>query len=197
MSRAGAPRAAACLPSAPATLCRVDRSLRLGRVLALVGGLALVAAFFMPWFSSQGLLLSGQFLHTFLASASPTDLRRFLPTSSPSEVQALRLLVDLFPACGAVIAVAALIGGLALATRTLADVVLAVASAVPLVAWAIGITRLPPGANFEIGLWLILAGAVAALLGVTLDRLAPAPRKIAVDFAESPVDSEAHRSTSL
>ena len=32
---------------------------------------AMVAAFFMPWFASQGLLLSGQFLHTFLSSASP------------------------------------------------------------------------------------------------------------------------------
>ena len=42
----------------------------------LIGALGLVSAFFMPWFSSQGLLLSGQFLHTFLAGASAADLRR-------------------------------------------------------------------------------------------------------------------------
>ena len=66
----------------------------------------------MPSFSSQGLLLSGQFLHTFLTGASAADLRRFLPSSSPAEVQLLPLLVDLFPACGAVAAVAALVGGL-------------------------------------------------------------------------------------
>ncbi|HEX9438576.1 MAG TPA: hypothetical protein VF909_02795, partial [Roseiflexaceae bacterium] len=73
-------------------------SLSLVRVLALVGGLSIVASFFMPWFGSQGLLLSGQFLHSFLGSASANDLRRFLPSSSPTEVQMLRLLVDLFPA---------------------------------------------------------------------------------------------------
>jgi len=38
------------------------------------GGVLLVTAFFMPWFSSQGLLLSGQFLHQFLSN--PGDLRR-------------------------------------------------------------------------------------------------------------------------
>jgi hypothetical protein len=90
----------------------VGGSLSLLRVLSLIGGLALVAAFFMPWFGNQGLLLSGQFLHNFLNNASPSDLRRFLPTSSPSEVQLLRVLVDLFPLCGAIAAVTALIGGL-------------------------------------------------------------------------------------
>ena len=68
--------------------------------------------FYMPSFSSQSLLLSGQFLHTFLTGASAADLRRFLPSSSPAEVQLLPLLVDLFLACGAVAAVAALVGGL-------------------------------------------------------------------------------------
>src|SRR5215468_8014930 len=85
--------------------------LRLSRVIALVGGTLLVAAFFMPWFASQGLLLSGQFLHNFLSNANQTDLRRFLPNSSPGEVQALKLLVDMFPACGAAATVAALVGG--------------------------------------------------------------------------------------
>src|SRR5579864_8309119 len=90
----------------------VGPCLRLTRVVALTGALGLIGAFFMPWFSSQGLLLSGQFLHTFLSSASPADLRRFLPASSPNEVQSLRLLVDLFPACGVVGATATLTGGL-------------------------------------------------------------------------------------
>ena len=121
----------------------VDRSLSLPRVLSLVGGLTLVAAFFMPWFGSQGLLLSGQFLHSFLAGANPTDLRRFLPTSSPTEVQLLRLLVDLFPTCGAFAAVAAVIAGLVHTARPLSNVVLALSGLTALLAWAIGLTRLP------------------------------------------------------
>src|ERR1043165_3648276 len=87
--------------------------LPLTRVLALVGGLALVVALFMPWFAAQGLLLSGQFLHTFLATATPADLQRFLPGTSPTEVQLLRLLVDLFPVCGAFAAAVSLIGSIA------------------------------------------------------------------------------------
>src|SRR6185437_8494538 len=110
----------------------VGPCLRLSRVLALVGGLGLVAAFFMPWFGSQGLLLSGQFLHTFLSSATPAQLRQFLPSSSPSEVQVLRLLVDLFPVCGAVAAVLALVARGALVWTAL----LGVSGLVPLLAWA-------------------------------------------------------------
>lgn len=143
----------------------MGRCLTLSRVLALIGGLALIAAFFMPWFSSQGLLLSGQFLHTFLSSAAPADLRRFLPNSSPSEVQLLRLLVDLFPVCGTVAAAAALVGGLAKTGVRVANGVLAVSGVVPLAAWAIGVTRLPPGANPEIGLTLIAVGSIAVLVG--------------------------------
>src|SRR5260370_41775873 len=76
--------------------------LSLARVLALVGGVLLTTAFFMPWFSSQGLLLSGQFLHLFLSS--PGDLRRLLPgrSGSPAEAQLLRAPGVLFPARGAV-----------------------------------------------------------------------------------------------
>jgi hypothetical protein len=146
----------------------VDRSLSLPRILSLVGGLTLVAAFFMPWFGSQGLLLSGQFLHSFLAGANPTDLRRFLPTSSPTEVQLLRLLVDVFPVCGAFAAVAAMIGGLVRAARPLSNVVLALSGLIVLIAWAVGLTRLPPGASFEVGLWLIGVGSLAVLLGLGL-----------------------------
>ena len=143
-------------------------SLSLPRVLALVGGLGLIAAFFMPWFSAQNLLLSGQFLHQFLAN--PGDLRRFLPGSSgtPAEAQLLRALVDLFPVCGGLAAVATLVGGLT-PLRLPANVVLGLAGVVPLVGWAGGITRLPPGANAEVGLWLIAIGSVAVLAGLGLD----------------------------
>jgi hypothetical protein len=143
-------------------------SLSLPRVLALVGGLGLIAAFFMPWFSAQNLLLSGQFLHQFLCN--PGDLRRFLPGSSgsPAEAQMLRALVDLFPVCGAVATLATLIGGLT-PWRRAANLVLGLAGVIPLVGWAGGITRLPPGANAEVGLWLIAASSVAVLAGLSLD----------------------------
>jgi hypothetical protein len=147
----------------------VARSLSLARVLALVGGLGLVAAFYMPWFSSQGLLLSGQFLHTFLSTASPADLGRFLPSSSPTEVQLLRTLVDVFPVCGALAAVAVLAGGLVRRARPVANSIQALAGVIPLLGWAGGVTRLPPGANPEVGLALIAAGALAILLGLVLD----------------------------
>jgi hypothetical protein len=145
--------------------------LALARVLALVGGLALVGAFFMPWFSTQGLLLSGQFLHLFLSN--PTDLRRFLPGASGStaEAQLLRTLVDLFPACGLVAALSALLGGLSQTLWRAANVVLALSGVVPFVGWAVGVTRLPAGATPEIGLWLIPAGSVAVLVGLILDVL--------------------------
>jgi hypothetical protein len=147
----------------------VGPSLRLSRVVALTSGLALVAAFFMPWFSSQGLLLSGQFLHSFLTSASQADLRRFLPGSSPTEVQLLRVLVDLFPVCGFAAALFALLGGLYLPIRVASNAVTGIAGLLPLVAWLIGIGRLPAGAAPEIGLWLIAAGSVGVLLGLTFE----------------------------
>jgi hypothetical protein len=141
--------------------------LSLPRVLALLGGALLVTAFFMPWFSSQGLLLSGQFLHLFLSN--PGDLRRYLPGSSgsPGEAQLLRLLVDLFPACGAVAFLAALVGGFG--WRLAMNIILGLAGAIPLIGWAVGITRLPPGANPEIGLWVIAGSSLAVLVGLALD----------------------------
>ena len=143
--------------------------LSLPRVMALVGGVLLTTAFFMPWFSSQGLLLSGQFLHQFLSN--PGDLRRFLPGSSgsASEAQLLRALVDLFPACGAIAFLAALTGGLWRRWRLATNIVLALAGAIPLAGWAIGITRLPPGASPEIGLWLIACASLGTLVGLALD----------------------------
>jgi hypothetical protein len=144
-------------------------SLSLPRVLALVGGLALVAAFWMPWFGSQGLLLSGQFLNRFLATASQADLQRFIPNSSPTEVQLLRGLVVLFPFCGVVAAVAALVGGLIARGAGALNVVLGLAGLVPLVAWAVGVGRLPAGSSPDIGLTVIAAGSAAVLAGLVLE----------------------------
>jgi hypothetical protein len=136
-------------------------------VVALVGGLALLAAFFMPWFAAQGLLLSGQFLNDFLASASASDLQRFMPGTSPAEARMLRGLVDLFPACGA----AAVILTLLLSYTKQATirlpllVLLLLCGLVPLAAWLAGISRLPAGATFEVGLWLIACAGAAILIG--------------------------------
>lgn len=143
--------------------------LTLPRVLSLVAGLALVAAFPMPWFSTQGLLLSGQFLDSFLAR--PSDLGRFLPGVSTTEAQALRVLVDAFPACGLVVALASLVGGLVRRTALVADVVTAIAALVPLIGWTVGVGRLPAGSALEIGLQLMPVAAVAAPVGIALDRL--------------------------
>jgi hypothetical protein len=62
---------------------------RLTCVLALVGGLGLVAAYWMPWFGTQGLLLSGAFLNQFLSTTPAPDLRRVMPGASggPQEAQ--------------------------------------------------------------------------------------------------------------
>src|SRR5688572_6005392 len=86
-----------------------------GTVLALVGGLALVAAFWMPWMGiqvgAQGALLSGNVLGRLLSGT--TDLRQFIPGSSgnPLEAQALRALIYLFPVCGALAVALALLEG--------------------------------------------------------------------------------------
>ena len=45
-------------------------SMPIARVVALIGGLALVAAFFMPWFGSQGIILTGAFLDQLLGSTT-------------------------------------------------------------------------------------------------------------------------------
>src|SRR6059058_4150573 len=121
----------------------MNASLPLTCVLALVGGLALIAAYYMPWFGTQGLLLSGQFLNTFLSGT--TDLRRVMPGASgtPEEVFQLRLLVNLFPAAGALGAVLALLAGLR--RRRSWGILLVLVGAVPLLALLIGVGRLPPG----------------------------------------------------
>jgi hypothetical protein len=148
-------------------------SLPLSRVLALVGGLALLAAFFMPWFASGGLLLSGQFLHTFLATASAADIQRFVPGTTPTEQLLLGFLVELFPACGT-IATALCLAGLANLgrARPVVDAFLALTGLIALVAWAGGVTRLPPDARWEIGLWLMVVAALAIVAGAALELAA-------------------------
>jgi hypothetical protein len=49
------------------------------------------------------------------------------------------------------------------------NILLGLAGVIPLAGWAIGITRLPPGANPEIGLWVIACASVAVLVGLALD----------------------------
>jgi hypothetical protein len=144
----------------------------IARVLALLGGLALVAAYAMPWFGvsmgGQGVVLSGQFLGRFLSSA--TDLRQFMPGAAggPSEVRMLLGLVYLFPAVGALAAVLAL-----LPWRRPVDAGLLLVGVVPLVALAIGLGRLPPGARPETGLWVIGIGGIAVVVGALLDLVLP------------------------
>jgi hypothetical protein len=146
-------------------------SLQAGTVLALVGGVALVTAYWMPWFSSQGLLLSGSFLGRFLGN--PADIQRFMPAlaGNPSEVQLLRALVYLFPTCGSIAIVLTLLHGAWPAGRRLLAILLTASGLVPLVALVIGLTRLPPGAATEIGLWQLGIGAAAILIGPALNAV--------------------------
>ena len=148
--------------------------LPLGTVLALVGGLAVVAAFWMPWMGiqvgTQGALLSGNVLGRLLSGTS--DLRQFIPGSSgnPLEAQALRALIYLFPACGALAAGVALVDGWVGGRRPLM-VLLVVAGLVPLAGLIGGLAFLPPNASREVGLWLIGAGSAAIVLGPIVNAL--------------------------
>ena len=145
-----------------------------GTVLALVGGLALVAAFWMPWLGiqagGQGVLLSGNVLGRLLSGTS--DLRQFIPGSSgnPLEAQALRALIYLFPTCGALAAALALLDGWLGGRRTVA-VLLVVVGVVPLVGVLGGLSFLPPNSSREIGLWLIGIGSAAVVLGPLVNVL--------------------------
>jgi hypothetical protein len=156
--------------------------LSLGRVVALVGGLALLAAYPMPWFGvtvgGQGVLLSGQFLGRFLAGTN--DLSRVLPGAAggPAEVRQLLALVYLFPVSGAVAALLAA-GTALLGRRAPWNRVLLLAGAVPLVALGVGVSRLPPNASPEIGLWVIGIGGAAVVVGAALDGLSGGPRPAA------------------
>ena len=149
--------------------------LPVARVLALVGGLALVAAYFMPWFGTQGLILTGAFLSQLLGST--TDLRRLAPgmLGGPLEVQGLRVLVAFFPACGALAALLMVVGAPRAALRRPTDVVAGICGVLALVALVLGASRLPPGSTWEVGLWLIGLGGVAIIGGVVWDAFAAVP----------------------
>jgi hypothetical protein len=144
----------------------------IGRVLALVGALAIVAAYAMPWFSismgQQSISLSGQFLGRFLGSTQ--DLSRVMPGArgGPEEVAMLRSLVMLFPTSGAVATLLAVVTAFR-PQRRLADILLTVVGVVPLVAVIGGLSQLPPGAAPELGLWVIGGGAAAVVVGGLLD----------------------------
>jgi hypothetical protein len=142
-----------------------------GTVLSLVGGLALITAFFMPWFATQGVLLSGAFLTQFLGSA--TDLRRFLPGAAGGqvEVQLLRALVYLFPVAGGLAAALAILSAIRPSPHTWLGVALTASGLVPLIALLVGVTRLPAGASPQIGLWQLGVGSVAILVGPWLNRM--------------------------
>jgi hypothetical protein len=147
----------------------------LGRVIALIGGLALVSAYAMPWFgvsvNGQGVVLSGQFLGRFL-STTP-DLRRVMPGAAggPEEVRMLLALVYFFPACGALAALVAAATAW-LSRRRAWNVLLILLGVLPLAALAVGLSRLPPGASPETGLWVIGIGGLAVVLGSIVDWLA-------------------------
>lgn len=149
-------------------------SLPLGTVLALVGGLALVAAFWMPWIGiqvgTQGALLSGHVLGRLLSGTS--DLRQFVPGSSgnPLEAQALRALVYLFPTCGALAAAMALLEGWRGRRRT-STALLVVLGVLPLIGVLGGLSFLPPTSSREVGLWLIGVGSAAVVLGPLVNAM--------------------------
>ncbi len=149
-------------------------SLPVGTVLTLIGGLALVAAFWMPWLGiqvgAQGALLSGDVLGRLLGGTS--DLRQFIPGSSgnPLEAQALRALVLLFPTAGALAVLLAILEGWLGRRRLLAGLIVVV-GLVPLIGLLIGLTRLPPNASRELGLWINGLGSVAVILGPLLNEL--------------------------
>jgi len=146
------------------------------RVVTMIGGLALVAAYFMPWFGSQGIILTGAFLDQLLGSTN--DLRRLLPGSAggPLEVQLLRALVDLFPIAGGLATILTLVLWLRPAFRLAGNILLGACGSLALVALVGGVSRLPPGATWEVGLWLIGAGGLAILAGVGLDVVPKAAR---------------------
>lgn len=151
------PASAAALPSLP-----------VGTVLSLIGGLALVAAFWMPWlgiqFGAQGALLSGEVLGRLLGST--TDLRQFIPGSSgnPLEAQGLRALIFLFPTAGGLAALLAILEGW-LGRRRWLTALIVVVGLVPLIGLIGGLSFLPPNASRELGLWLNGAGSAAVMLG--------------------------------
>jgi hypothetical protein len=149
-------------------------SLPVGTVLTLVGGLTLVAAFWMPWLGiqvgAQGALLSGDVLGRLLSGTS--DLRQFIPGSSgnPLEAQALRALIFLFPTAGGLAALLAILEGW-LGRRRPLTILIVIVGLVPLIGLLVGLTRLPPNASRELGLWLNGVGSAAVVFGPIVNIL--------------------------
>jgi hypothetical protein len=123
----------------------------------------------MPWFSAQGLLLTGYMVTRFLATT--TDLRSYFPVSSggPLETQMLLAIAALFPASGTLAVCAALLGAARESLRVPAAVMLLLAATASLTALALGAWRLPAGTSAEIGLWVMGVASVAILVGAATE----------------------------
>ncbi|MFN8526923.1 MAG: hypothetical protein U0821_27780 [Chloroflexota bacterium] len=149
-----------------------------GRVLSLFGGLLLVAAYVMPWFSADRVILTGSFLSQFLLNT--TDLRRFLPgsTGGTFEVQLIRLLVYAFPGLGLAAAATAIYGWMRPANRRATNIALGAIGAAGVVVWIVALIILSvklPTASREIGLNLNALAAILIVAGVALDRYLAGP----------------------
>jgi hypothetical protein len=79
------------------------------------------------------------------------------------------VLVDLFPVCGGIGAITAVLGAIVVPLRLISNVLLGLCGLIPLLAWAGGVTQLPAGSASEIGLWLMVVGSVAMLVGLAAD----------------------------
>ena len=120
-----------------------------------------------------GLLFSGQFLHNFLATPRQPTSSASCPAAHPRKSSCCAGWWTSFRACGALATVLCLAGLANLGpARVLVDAVLALTGLLALIAWAGGVTRLPPGATWEVGLWLIAAASLAVLLGAALELFA-------------------------
>jgi hypothetical protein len=144
------------------------RCFSLGRVLALVGGLGLLAAYWMPWIGNQQGAMAGSNLATVLART--TDLSRLVPgfNISPEETQLLKLVIGAVPTVGALVALLAA-SGLQVRFGLVVNTLLGLAGVVMLLALMFGSQRLPPGALPQIGLNVIGWASVATVLGAILD----------------------------
>jgi hypothetical protein len=119
----------------------------------------------MPWFNTQGLLLTGYLVTRFLSST--TDLRRYMPeaTGGQFEVQVLLVIAALFPASGALAVCAALLGAAREGSRVATAFMLLAAGSSSLAAFGLGVSRLPAGTSAEIGMWVVGAASSAILVG--------------------------------
>lgn len=145
-------------------------SLPIGTVISLVGGLTLVAAYFIPWFGvsfgGQGVLLSGEVLARLLGGGD--EVRRFMPASSALEIRLLRGLIYLFPVTGVLAAALAVLLGFSAGKGMAPAIALFITGLVPLIGLGVGLTRLPPGTSAELGLWMIGVGGLTTVGGVIL-----------------------------